>query len=196
MKALPDSYDWLSGLCQQTFPEWNLFSKIQKVQTNLATCCHDVLHFSYSSIWSHFWTSEDLPQPCSRQLIFEIPFCLKRENKKLKIEQSFQGILKYSWTSPQWPPWGQKKVAFFWDLSQFGHPIAEYYWLTLYQPIHCWHIGQISVDIAAEYQLIQMYVSLHQSAKQTHYSQEVFKLYNIWEMAIVKRFKQEWMTIH
>ena len=39
--------------------------------------------------WSHFWTSEDLPQPSSRQLIFGILFCLKTENKKLKIEQSF-----------------------------------------------------------------------------------------------------------
>ena len=28
-----------------------------------------------------------------------------------RIILEFQGIIKHGWTSPQWPPWGQKKVA-------------------------------------------------------------------------------------
>ena len=32
-----------------------------------------------------------------------------------RIILEFQGIIKYGWTSPQWPPWGQKKVAIMID---------------------------------------------------------------------------------
>ena len=69
--------------------------------------------------WSHSWTPEDLPQLCSRQIF--VLFSAWKRKKQLTIEQSFmkmymiilffQGIFKYGWTPPQWPPWGKKKVA-------------------------------------------------------------------------------------
>ena len=96
-------------------------------QTNLATCdLFPMAMMSFMSAvmflycWSHSWTPEDLLQPCSRQ-IFVLLFSLK---KKKGIEDwakfhvimymiilDFQGIFKYGWTSPQWPPWEQKKVV-------------------------------------------------------------------------------------
>ena len=115
--------------------------------------------------WSHFWTSEDLPQHCSRQ-IFDNLFCLKKKKGNWRLSKAtsklymiilkFQGIFKYSWTSPKWSPYGQKKVVVVkrWDISSFGHHIAEY-WLTLsantlstYQSNICQHVSHVSVDMS------------------------------------------------
>ena len=101
------------------------------------------------------------PKLCSR-LIFGILFCLKRENKKLKIEQSF-------YTS--------KVLLNTFKPLHNGHLGDRRKWLLLRSFVtwapHSWQlvdtisrytvdiiISQISVDMAAEYQLTRQSTSV------------------------------------
>ena len=68
--------------------------------------------------------------------------------RKYEIEDwakllDFQGTFKSSWTSPQWPPWGWKKVPYSWVLIDT--------------------IGRYSVDILVKYQSTRHRVSVNMS---------------------------------
>ena len=89
------------------------------------SCGHDLRYVSYSSnvgaTYKHLKICYNPVQ--DKSLFFSSVWKRKKGIEDwakfhvimYRIILEFQGIIKYGWTSPQWPPWGQKKVAIMID---------------------------------------------------------------------------------
>ena len=89
------------------------------------SCGHDLLYVSYSSnvgaTYKHLKICYNPVQ--DKSLFFSSVWKRKKGIEDwakfhvimYRIILEFQSIIKYGWTSPQWPPWGQKKVAIMID---------------------------------------------------------------------------------
>ena len=89
------------------------------------SCGHDLRYVSYSSnvgaTYKHLKICYNPVQ--DKSLFFSSVWKRKKGIEDwakfhvimYRIILEFQSIIKYGWTSPQWPPWGQKKVAIMID---------------------------------------------------------------------------------
>ena len=89
------------------------------------SCGHDLRYVSYSSnvgaTYKHLKICYNPVQ--DKSLFFSSAWKEKKgiedwakfHEIMYRIILELQGIIKYGWTSPQWPPWGQKKVAIMID---------------------------------------------------------------------------------